>query len=75
VIDHYRDRLEAYSRDPADAVVGAGFNGLYVAKNSQDGIAAEIPGLAADLHRESVELFVSDVVPALRASYPSRVWA
>jgi alkanesulfonate monooxygenase SsuD/methylene tetrahydromethanopterin reductase-like flavin-dependent oxidoreductase (luciferase family) len=136
LIDHYRDRWEAYGRDPADAVVGAGFNGLYVAKNSQDartvyrpifeafmrspgakhnklpfetleeyldlgsalvgspeevidkfdryhkafghelsGIATEIPGLAADLHRESVELFVSDVVPALRTSYPSRVWA
>ena len=136
LIDDYRDRWEAYGRDPADAVVGAAFNGLYVAKNSQDartvyrpifeafmrspgakhnklpfetleeyldlgsalvgspeevidkfgryhkafghelsGIATEMSGLAPDLHRESVELFVSDVVPALRASYSSRVWA
>lgn len=136
LIDHYRDRWEAYGHPPADAIVGAGFNGLYVAKNSQQtrevyrpifnafmqspgakhnklpfetleeyldlgsalvgspeevidkfgryhkafghelsGVATEIAGLDPVLHRESVELFVSDVVPTLRAGYPSRVWS
>ena len=35
LIRHYRERWEAYGRDPAAAVVGAGFNGLYVKKTSQ----------------------------------------
>jgi len=38
LIRHYRERWEAYGRDPADAVVGAGFNGLYVRKSSQDAV-------------------------------------
>jgi alkanesulfonate monooxygenase SsuD/methylene tetrahydromethanopterin reductase-like flavin-dependent oxidoreductase (luciferase family) len=38
------------------------------------GIATEVPGLPDDLNRESVERFVGDVIPALRAAYPSRVW-
>lgn len=136
LIDHYRQRWVDYGRDPADAVVGAGFNGLYIGKTSQQardiyrpiftafmaspgaahnklpfstleefldggsvlvgspeqvtdkfgryqaafghelsGIATEIPGLDPDLNRESVERFVGDVVPVLRATYPSRVWS
>jgi len=38
LIRHYRERWAAYGRDPADAIVGAGFNGLYVRKNSQDAL-------------------------------------
>ena len=38
LIDHYRQRWEDYGRDPADAIVGAGFNGLYVAKTSQEAL-------------------------------------
>jgi alkanesulfonate monooxygenase SsuD/methylene tetrahydromethanopterin reductase-like flavin-dependent oxidoreductase (luciferase family) len=34
LIRHYRERWEAYGQDPADAVVGAGFNGLYVKRTS-----------------------------------------
>jgi alkanesulfonate monooxygenase SsuD/methylene tetrahydromethanopterin reductase-like flavin-dependent oxidoreductase (luciferase family) len=136
LIDHYRQRWVDYGRDPADAVVAAGFNGLYVGKTSQhaskvyrpifaafmaspgaihnklpfrsledfletgsvlvgspeqiidkfgryqsafghelSGIATEVPGLPDDLNRESVERFVGDVIPVLRAAYPSRVWA
>jgi alkanesulfonate monooxygenase SsuD/methylene tetrahydromethanopterin reductase-like flavin-dependent oxidoreductase (luciferase family) len=36
LIDHYRARWEAYGRDPADAVVGSGAGGLYVARTSQE---------------------------------------
>ena len=136
LIDHYRQRWVDYGRDSADAVVGAGFNGLYAGKTSQQaldvyrpiftafmaspgaihnklpftsledfletgsvlvgspeqiidkfgryqaafghelsGIATEVPGLPDELNRESVERFVGDVVPVLRAAYPSRVWA
>jgi alkanesulfonate monooxygenase SsuD/methylene tetrahydromethanopterin reductase-like flavin-dependent oxidoreductase (luciferase family) len=39
------------------------------------GVATESTGLPEDLDRESVERFVGDVVPVLRAAYPSRVWA
>jgi alkanesulfonate monooxygenase SsuD/methylene tetrahydromethanopterin reductase-like flavin-dependent oxidoreductase (luciferase family) len=39
------------------------------------GIATGVPGLPDELNRESVERFVGDVVPVLRAAYPSRVWA
>ena len=135
LIDHYRQRWVDYGHDPADAVVAAGFNGLYVGRppsrrrrctgrslrvhgvtrgDSQQaavrsledfletgsalvgspeqiidnfgryqaafghelsGIATEVPGLPDDLNRESVERFVGDVIPVLRAAYPSRVWA
>jgi alkanesulfonate monooxygenase SsuD/methylene tetrahydromethanopterin reductase-like flavin-dependent oxidoreductase (luciferase family) len=135
LIRHYRERWEAYGHDPADAVVGAGFNGLYVKKSSQDavegyrpifdafmdspgakhnklpfttleefleqgsvlvgspeqvidkfgryqeafghelsGVSLEIPGLPEAESRASVETFVTDVMPVLRSSYPSRVW-
>ncbi len=36
LIRHYRERWEAHGHDPADAVVGAGFNGLLVARTSQE---------------------------------------
>ena len=136
LIDHYRERWAAYGRDPADAVVGAGFNGLYVKKTSQEavdgyrpifdafmdspgarhnqlpfstleeflesgsvlvgspeqvidkfgryqeafghelsGVSLEVPGLPEDENRASVETFVTEVVPVLRAAFPSRVWA
>ncbi|MET9273993.1 hypothetical protein [Kribbella sp. NPDC003557] len=39
------------------------------------GISVAVPGLPAAENRESVETFVTDVMPSLRAAYPSRVWA
>ncbi|MGC4937845.1 LLM class flavin-dependent oxidoreductase [Kribbella sp. DT2] len=136
LIRHYRERWAAYGHDPADAVVGAGFNGLYVRKNSQhavegyrpvfdafmespgakhnqlpfrtleefladgsvlvgspeevidklgryqeafghelSGVSLEVPGLPDAENRTSVETFVTDVLPVLRATYPSRVWS
>jgi alkanesulfonate monooxygenase SsuD/methylene tetrahydromethanopterin reductase-like flavin-dependent oxidoreductase (luciferase family) len=136
LIRHYRERWEAYGHDPADAVVGAGFNGLYVKKTSQQaiegyrpifdafmdspgakhnqlpfktleefleggsvlvgspeqvidkfgryqaafghelsGVSLEVPGLPEDENRASVETFVTEVIPVLRRTYPSRVWA
>jgi len=135
LIRHYRERWKAYGRDPANAVVGAGFNGLYVKKTSQEavegyrpifdafmdspgarhnqlpfqtleefleggsvlvgspeqvidkfgryqeafghelsGVSLEVAGLPEDENRASVETFVTEVMPALRTSYPSRVW-
>ena len=38
LIDYYRERWAFYGNDPADAVIGAGSAGLYVARNSQDAI-------------------------------------
>ncbi|GHF39960.1 alkanesulfonate monooxygenase SsuD/methylene tetrahydromethanopterin reductase-like flavin-dependent oxidoreductase (luciferase family) [Amycolatopsis bartoniae] len=35
LIDHYRRRWAEYGHDPADALVGSGAGGLYVAKTSQ----------------------------------------
>jgi alkanesulfonate monooxygenase SsuD/methylene tetrahydromethanopterin reductase-like flavin-dependent oxidoreductase (luciferase family) len=136
LIRHYRERWVAYGHDPADALVGAGFNGLYVKKTSQEavdgyrpifdafmdspgarhnqlpfktledfleqgsvlvgspeqvidkfgryqeafghelsGVSLELAGLPEDENRASVETFVTEVVPVLRATYPSRVWA
>jgi len=43
LIRHYRERWEAYGHDPADAMVGAGFNGLYVKKTSQQAIEGYRP--------------------------------
>jgi alkanesulfonate monooxygenase SsuD/methylene tetrahydromethanopterin reductase-like flavin-dependent oxidoreductase (luciferase family) len=43
LIRHYRERWEFYGHDPADAVVGAGTAGLYVARSSQDAIATYRP--------------------------------
>lgn len=43
LIDHYRQRWADYGRDPADAIVGAGTGGFYVAENSQDAIARYRP--------------------------------
>lgn len=38
LIGHYRRRWADYGRDPADAIVGSGAGGLYVAKTSQQAI-------------------------------------
>jgi len=38
LIDHYRQRWVDYGRAPADAIVGAGFNGLFVGKTSQQAL-------------------------------------
>jgi alkanesulfonate monooxygenase SsuD/methylene tetrahydromethanopterin reductase-like flavin-dependent oxidoreductase (luciferase family) len=38
LIDHYRQRWVDYGREPADAIVGAGFNGLFVGKTSQQAL-------------------------------------
>lgn len=43
LVDHYRERWEAYGHDPADARVGAGTAGLYVARTSQEAIARYRP--------------------------------
>ncbi|MCD2099262.1 LLM class flavin-dependent oxidoreductase [Rhodococcus rhodochrous] len=40
LIDHYRERWAAYGHDPAEARVGAGTAGLYVARTSQEAIDA-----------------------------------
>lgn len=36
LVDHYRERWQAYGHDPKDAVVGAGSGGLFVARTSQE---------------------------------------
>ncbi|MFC3448193.1 LLM class flavin-dependent oxidoreductase [Amycolatopsis speibonae] len=38
LIDHYRRRWADYGHDPADALVGSGAGGLYVAKTSQEAL-------------------------------------
>ncbi|MFF0815084.1 LLM class flavin-dependent oxidoreductase [Rhodococcus sp. NPDC003318] len=38
LIDHYRQRWEAYGHDPADARVGAGTAAMYVARTSQEAV-------------------------------------
>ncbi|WP_418960315.1 LLM class flavin-dependent oxidoreductase [Streptomyces tritici] len=131
LIRHYRERWEHYGHDPARAVVGAGTAGAYVARTSQEALAAYRPvyesqralqqqlgaepvftgledfverssalvgspqqvidkvhryherfghsvlhlpadagGLPQARHRASLELFQSDVAPALRAALP-----
>ncbi|HWN35030.1 MAG TPA: LLM class flavin-dependent oxidoreductase [Pseudonocardia sp.] len=133
LVRYYRERWVHYGHDPADALVGAGTAGFYVARNSQDALAAFRPlyearlrmfgklglpvvfptledfverssalvgspaqviekvlryhgelghevthlhadgdGLTPAEHRASLELFQSDVAPALRAAIPSR---
>ncbi len=47
LIEHYRRRWADYGRDPADAVVGSGFNGLYVGKTSQDAVDTYRPIFSA----------------------------
>ena len=39
------------------------------------GISLEVAGLPEDENRASAEAFVTEVMPVLRSSYPSRVWA
>jgi len=43
LIRHYRERWEAHGRDPVDAVVGAGFNGLHIAPTSQEAVETYRP--------------------------------
>jgi len=43
LIEHYRERWAAYGHDPAEARVGAGTAGLYVARTSQEAIDAYRP--------------------------------
>lgn len=38
LIDHYRSRLEFHGHDPAQAVVGAGARGLYIADSAEEAI-------------------------------------
>ncbi|WP_024799318.1 LLM class flavin-dependent oxidoreductase [Nocardia sp. BMG51109] len=133
LVAHYRERWAAHGHDPAEALVGAGTAGLYVARESQDALAAYRPifearravsrkfgtpavfetledfverssalvgspqqvldkvglyhealghevihmsadsdGLTEKQHRESLELFQSEVAPELRRRIPSR---
>ena len=133
LVRYYRERWEAYGRDPADALVGAGTAGYYAAKTSQEAIATYRPifearqaawrrggmpivfhsledaierssaligspqqiiekihryheqmghevlninsdgaGLTPAQHRETLELFQSDIAPILRRDIPSR---
>lgn len=39
------------------------------------GVSLEVPGLPDAENRASVESFVADVLPVLRATFPSRVWS
>lgn len=39
LVDHYRERWEAYGHDSADAVVGVGCGGVYLARTSQQAFA------------------------------------
>ncbi|MEV5312528.1 LLM class flavin-dependent oxidoreductase [Streptomyces sp. NPDC052610] len=43
LIRHYRERWEHHGHDPADLAVGAGTAGLYVARTSQEALAAYRP--------------------------------
>jgi alkanesulfonate monooxygenase SsuD/methylene tetrahydromethanopterin reductase-like flavin-dependent oxidoreductase (luciferase family) len=43
LIDYYRERWEFYGHDPADALVGAGSAGFYVARDSQDAVETYRP--------------------------------
>ncbi|MER5866449.1 LLM class flavin-dependent oxidoreductase [Kitasatospora sp. NPDC002040] len=38
LVDHYRERWEHYGHDPAQARVGTGFGGLFIAPRSQDAV-------------------------------------
>lgn len=49
LIDHYRERWQAYGRDPASVTVGAGTAGLYAARTSQEAKAAYAPVFARQL--------------------------
>jgi alkanesulfonate monooxygenase SsuD/methylene tetrahydromethanopterin reductase-like flavin-dependent oxidoreductase (luciferase family) len=43
LVRHYRERWQAYGRDPADAVVGAGCGAVYVARTSQEALGTFRP--------------------------------
>lgn len=58
LVDDYRERWAAYGRDPADALVGAGSSGLFVARTSQEALATYRPVFdagVADLRAHGVE--------------------
>jgi hypothetical protein len=72
-----------YGHDPADAVVGAGTAGYYATPRSQDAqqfghsvlhLHADAGGLTDAQHRESLELFQSDIAPVLRREIPDPLW-
>ncbi|MFF5078479.1 LLM class flavin-dependent oxidoreductase [Actinoplanes sp. NPDC000266] len=136
LIRYYRERWEHYGHDPADALVGAGSAGFYVARTSQEAVETYRPiydarialfrkvgvepvfptledaierssilvgspqqiidkvlryhaefghevmhlhadgdGLTDKQHRATLELFQSEVAPALRKEIPSRPFA
>ncbi|QXJ22212.1 LLM class flavin-dependent oxidoreductase [Actinomadura graeca] len=60
LVAHYRERWEHHGHDPADALVGAGTAGLYVAKNSQDAVDVYRPVFEA-----RQELFRRNGVPVV----------
>ncbi|HEX3784064.1 MAG TPA: LLM class flavin-dependent oxidoreductase [Pseudonocardiaceae bacterium] len=135
LIGYYRERWEFYGHDPADAVVGAGSAGFYLAPKSQDAIDTyrplfeashalqtrlgltpvfdtvedfvarssaligspeqvidkvhryheqfghsvlhlhgDVGGLTPTEHRDSLELFQSEVAPVLRKEIPDPPW-
>jgi alkanesulfonate monooxygenase SsuD/methylene tetrahydromethanopterin reductase-like flavin-dependent oxidoreductase (luciferase family) len=47
LVRHYRERWEAHGRDPADAVVAAGFLGLLVADTTQEALRLYRPAFEA----------------------------
>ncbi|MFB7600482.1 LLM class flavin-dependent oxidoreductase [Streptomyces sp. NPDC056160] len=49
LVRHYRERWEHYGHDPADIAVGAGSAGLYVARTSQEALAAYRPVFESNL--------------------------
>ncbi|MFF7881174.1 LLM class flavin-dependent oxidoreductase [Streptomyces sp. NPDC007896] len=49
LIRYYRERWEHYGHDPADIAVGAGTAGLYVARTSQEALAAYRPVFEGNL--------------------------
>ncbi|WP_051580197.1 LLM class flavin-dependent oxidoreductase [Pseudonocardia acaciae] len=49
LVRHYRERWAHHGHDPADALVGAGTAGFYLARNSQDALATYRPIFEARL--------------------------
>ncbi|MGW5076248.1 LLM class flavin-dependent oxidoreductase [Rhodococcus sp. NPDC004095] len=49
LVEHYRERWQAYGHDPADARVGAGTAGLHVARTSQEAVQRYRPLFEARL--------------------------
>ncbi|MFD8607943.1 LLM class flavin-dependent oxidoreductase [Streptomyces sp. NPDC059631] len=49
LVRHYRERWEHHGHDPADIAVGAGSAGLYVARTTQEALAAYRPVFESNL--------------------------